>query len=332
MKKTAIILFAAAFMFITACARTEDTNKVTIVMPDGAPSLIFAQMMKEDKTLNGYNMDYQIVAGVQGIQAKINEFDIAVIPLNLGANLYNKGEDIRLVSVNVHGVLYIVGKEGGIETLEDLNTLKGKTVYNIGKGGTPDITFKYILDRAEIPYEETDGESIPGVVALKYVTDGSLILAGLKSGTIDYAILGEPAVTNAVTITDAVIAGDIQQLWKEATGQDDEYSYPQAGIFVKSSFVENNKELLKTIISKVENATEWLKENKDDAITAMKEHNGTLSIINLESINRSNIYTVYANEAKQTVDNYLTILHGINPILIGGSVPALSSNFYYNII
>lgn len=328
MKKTLFVLLAAVVMLFASC---KPKDSVLIVMPDGAPALVFAQMMKEDSAVSGVSVDYEIVAGLQGIQSKINDFDIAVMPLNFGANLYNQGEEIRLISVNIHGVLYIVGTEGSINTLDGLSTLKGQTVYNIGKGGTPDLTFRYMLENQNISYRETEEQPQSDEIALRYVTDGTQILAGLKGGTIDYAIIGEPMVTNAMNQVDGLgIIGDIQLLWKEATDSTAEYAYPQAGIFAKTAFIENNKELLKSILQKTEGGADWIKQNTADAITAMKDNNGTISTLTADSVTRSNIYTMYALSAKEIAANYFEILHALNANSIGGSVP--DDNFYYDIL
>jgi NitT/TauT family transport system substrate-binding protein len=324
MKKFLILLLTLTLLLFTACG-TKKGGDILIVMPDGAPALVFAQMMSETQELDGYKISYEVVAGVQGIQSKIEDFDIAVMPLNLGANLYNQGENLQLLSVNIHGVLYIVGKEGNIGTLSDLSVLKGKVVYNIGKGGTPDITFLYMLDRAGIAYAETDGEIIDAeTVALKYVNDGSVIIAGLLSGTVDYAVIGEPVVTAAVARTSGAVSVicDLQQLWKEATGQEGQYAYPQAGIFAKKSFIENNKAIVKKILEKTEGVSDWLVNNKETAVNAIKNHYGTsINILTDDSIARSNIYTLYTQEARQAIDNYFEILNDKNALSIGGRIP-----------
>jgi NitT/TauT family transport system substrate-binding protein len=323
MKKILILVLTLTLVLFTACGTKK--GNILIVMPDGAPSLVFARMMSETQELDGYNISYEVVAGVQGIQSKIKDFDIAVMPLNLGANLYNQGENLQLLSVNIHGVLYMVGKEGNIGTLSDLSVLKGKVVYNIGKGGTPDITFLYILDRAGIAYEETDGEIVDNeTVALKYVTDGSVIIAGLLSGTVDYAVIGEPVVTAAIARTSGAVSVicDLQQLWKEATGQEGQYAYPQAGIFAKKSFIENNKDIVKKILEKTEGVSAWLVNNKETAVNAIKNHYGTsINVLTDDSISRSNIYTLYTQEAREAIDNYFSVLLDKNAPSIGGRIP-----------
>src|SRR5665647_1156809 len=74
------------------------------------------------------------------------EVDVAAVPSNLAAVLYNKLEgDIVLIGVNTLGVLYIV--ENG-EAVTDISALKGKTIVASGKGGTPEFILNQLLVNA----------------------------------------------------------------------------------------------------------------------------------------------------------------------------------------
>lgn len=65
------------------------------------------------------------------------ELDMACVPANLAAVLYNKTEgEIEVLAVNTLGVLYIV--ENG-ESVHSMADLKGKTIVAAGKGSTPGI-------------------------------------------------------------------------------------------------------------------------------------------------------------------------------------------------
>ena len=56
------------------------------------------------------------------------ELDIAAVPTNLAATLYNKAGSIRLLALNTLGVLHIL--ENG-DTVHSMADLAGKTIYSI---------------------------------------------------------------------------------------------------------------------------------------------------------------------------------------------------------
>ena len=71
------------------------------------------------------------------------ELDMAAIPANLAATLYQKtGGGIEAVAVNTLGVLYIVEKG---DTVQSFGDLKGRTILSTGKGTTPEYVLRYLL-------------------------------------------------------------------------------------------------------------------------------------------------------------------------------------------
>ena len=80
------------------------------------------------------------------------EVDIALIPTNLAATLYQRTEGgVQVLDVNAGNVLYVVSHD---EALTDLEGLKGRTVYMTGKGTSPDWTLQYLLNKAGIAADE----------------------------------------------------------------------------------------------------------------------------------------------------------------------------------
>ena len=76
------------------------------------------------------------------------ELDLACVPANLAAILYNNtGGAVQVAAVNTLGVLYIVAAGDSVQRVEDL---AGRTIYAAGKGATPEYTLSYILSEYNI--------------------------------------------------------------------------------------------------------------------------------------------------------------------------------------
>lgn len=72
------------------------------------------------------------------------ELDIAAVPSNLAAVLYNRTEgQIQMLAANTLGVLYIL--EYGGEEIQSFADLAGHTIYATGKGSTPEYFLRYLL-------------------------------------------------------------------------------------------------------------------------------------------------------------------------------------------
>ena len=140
----------------------SSSDAVRIGVLKGPTAMGMAQLLDED----GY--DFTIAASPDEIVPMVvqDKLDIAAVPANLAATLYQKTDkDVSVLAVNTLGVLYIVENGDSVKSVEDL---KGKTIYASGKGATPeyalnsvlkangidpekDVTVEYKSENAEVP-------------------------------------------------------------------------------------------------------------------------------------------------------------------------------------
>ncbi len=315
----------------TGDGTTPETVTVNVVVPDGSPAIAIAKLVSENPTFAGYDISYTIVEGATQISAAIlnNTANIAIAPLNLGATMYNKGMGVKLVTTNVQGSLYMVGKNmpADAPTAEKLASLKGKVVYNIGQGATPDLTFKYILDHFGIGYVKGD-TAAEGVVTLNYVNTGSELIPLLKQGKAEYGIMGEPAVTKANANAGTSTVFDIQALWQESTGSATA-GFPQAGVFVKESLLTSeHAAFIEWFVTKLQENDEWAPANPDTVSSALTSAGSTsLAGLTSDTITACNLDTVKAVDAKAAVNTYLKVLFDFNKATVGGKMP--DDAFFY---
>ncbi len=313
----------------------DDTAPVNIniCVPDGSPAIAIAKLLKDKPIYEGYNINYEIVTGAEGIGARLasGQATIAIAPTNAGATQYNKANGkYKLLATAVQGALYMVGKEElpGVTIGERLNALKGKTVYNIGQGATPDLTFRFILDHYDIPYEITETESAD-YVALRYVSAGSELIPMLMQGSAKFGIMGEPAVTNANAKAGSSTIFSIQDLWNDVTSTTN--GFPQASVLVNSNIANSEHDaFLNWFLDELKASAEWIKTNANEASTALTEAGSTsLNNLNANMIEKCNISIIKAYDAKSSVRTYLSALHSFNPQTVGGSIP--NEQFFYEI-
>ena len=328
-----ILISALALVMFVGCNNDENPEvvEIKVCVPDGSPAIAIAKLLQDKPTYDGYNITYEIVTGSEGIGARLasGQASIAIAPTNVGATQYNKNNGkYKLAATAVQGALYMVGKgEVTGETVqEQLSSLKGKTVYNIGQGATPDLTFKYILDYYQIPYQSAESEGAD-YINLKYVSAGPELIQLLMKGNAKYGIMGEPAVTNANAKTGSTTLFSIQDLWNGVTNTVG--GFPQASVLVQNNIADGNHDaFLNWFLTKLEESADWTKSNADSAKAALISAGSTsLATLNANIINKCNIDIIRANNAKANVNTYLTALHSFNPQTVGGSVP--NDGFYY---
>lgn len=321
--KKLLLVFMSLVLGFTAlsfgCSSPAPT--VNVVLPDGAPSLALVSLF-DQTDLGGKKVTFEIVPA-DTIAQKVSSgaADVAIIPTNAAANLYNKGIDIKLAATSVQGLLYMVGKTA----ISSFDELKGKVIYSIGQNNTPEFVFKYVLtgggiDAADIVTGETASD---GKITICFKSDGSEILPLLIQNRADYAILGEPVATTAKTKANLVTVLDLQSEWSKLNGS---ASYPQACLVV-SGRLASDKTFVNAFISAAKQNDDWIIDNSSEVLAKLQAKNSLLTVnFTADIIRACNIRTVSAKDAKADVIAYLTVLKDYNAAFIGGKLP--DDNFY----
>lgn len=318
MKKNILKLFAAvavlaltAALVLVGCADTKNDNKLLVIAPDGAPAFAMAQLFSEKPQFDGVEVEYKVVSAneVQNYMTT-GAADIAILPTNMGANLYNKGEDVKLVGATTFGIMYIVSRDESVKSFGDL---EGKTVVSIGQGNVPEFVLRYLLKRNGIKN-----------VTLEFRAEGTDVVSGLVANTIQIGVLGEPAATGAVgklkqlevPVSANVI--DLQTEWKAVTGND---GYPQSALFTRSSVVKNHVNVLSSITEKIGNAEQWITENFEEANSAVLDAGGKTKLPAVGIVKKIRVGFLSAKDVKSEMNEYFGIMGGLEPAFIGWKFP-----------
>ncbi len=325
------VLTATLAVSFSGCSHVDS---VTVYVPDGGPALGMAYLMKEFQEIEGVKIVYApLVKGAGEIATAVSngDADVAILPTNLAAKLYNAGKEIVLVGTNSHGLLYLLSTVASEEGFT-LDALKGEVLHLTGESNTPEAVVRKILDSAGIEYEKSD-TPIAGKVALKFYPDGSGIVPGLVSGSIRFAILGEPAVSNVMQKAAAAnkaqvkIVGDLQAMWMTAT--DTTESYPQTSLIVKKSLLKSDKKLVKKIAKLTIDGSVALLNDATPYLAYLIEEMESTQVpatLKQEGVVRANIDPSFGATAKASIEAYFNILLDFDKELIGGKLP--DKNFY----
>lgn len=333
MKKLLAVLLATFTLFsFVACGGGNDNNdgnqtanKYSVYMPDGAPALAMAKLIKENMQF-GEEVTYNVVAATSIGQTVVSKTaDVAILPITAASKTIGNAQNYVMLGVVTHGNLYVMSAE----EVTSINDLKGKTVGVIGQGQVPDLTFRAILSDAGVGYELVDNEQAPSAekVGIRYFGAASDMLPLMKQGKLLTGLLPEPAATKITTMNANVsMKIDVQQVY----GGD----YPQAVLVVKKSIAEENKDFVKALIDAVtENAT-WVKDNASSAVSAINAvvAEGVTPSLDASAITKTvvencNIYLQLSKDAKTSVNEYLAKVKAISE----NSANVLSDDFFYTV-
>lgn len=245
-----------------------------VAAPKAPPSIPLLKIKEIDLKL------FQDVS-TEGIPSIIRgRGDIYLLPVNVGAKLYNKGAGIKFMGVTSNGLLSLVSSE-----VNQLDHLSGKKLYIGGQGSSPDVVTRKILEdnniAADILYR-----SSPEIAKL------------LMAGKIKNAVLPEPLATMVIEKNNSVKrVSELKDLWPGET-------IPQVGIFVLDTTLQSNPREVEEFLISYRKSLDNI--SGEDVTGAIDKFNLTM---NEEAFQTSlNYMNLTLSMDKESVENYLRVL------------------------
>ena len=320
MKKIwAAVCVAAVLM--TGAALAETDVRVTALKGPTAMGMVELMNEAESGAVNGNAYDFTIASAVDEVSPKLvkGETDIAAVPANLAAVLYNNTEgQVEVLAVNTLGVLYIVESGDSIGSVEDL---RGKTIYASGKGATPEYALNYILTENGIDPEKD--------VTIEWKSEHAECLAALMAEDNAIAMLPQPFVTTAQTKSDNIrVALDLTNEWDKLQVDSDTPSALITGVaVVRTEFAEEHPEAVTAFMEHYKESVNFVNENTSDAAQLIGSYDIVPAAVAEKALPACNIVYITGNEMKNKLSGYLNVLFEQNPKAVGGNVPG--DDFYY---
>jgi len=303
-----VLVMLLLAIWLVPVAAEED---YTVGVLRGPTAIAFAPLLSgESSQVAGRDLVPRIFPSPDVLVARIisGDVDAATIPSNLAAQLYNRGVDIEVVCTFIWGVLYVVGPQGS----DGLSALSNGEVYAPGRGATPDLVLRYLLDR----------QGLSDSVTVRYGFSQVEIAQLLIAGQIDYAVLPEPFVTRVLRGADnRVVVADLQRLWLEETGLEIPQTVlvtvgssgrPAAGApTVPGDLVS----VLTESVYRVNNAPQRALAQVDTLGLGLDEPTA------MDALPRLNLRVETARESRPALEAYFAVLEQFNDQAIGGRLP-----------
>ncbi|MDW0314019.1 MAG: ABC transporter substrate-binding protein [Nitrososphaeraceae archaeon] len=209
-------------------------------------------------------------AGPSAIEALFGgQIDVAYVGPNPAINGYlaSGGQGIRIISgVASGGASFVVRNDSGIESIKDLG---GKKFASPQLGNTQDVALrKYLIDNG---FKTTENG---GNVTVVPITPADILTLMLKM-EIDGAWVPEPWATRLVKEANGKIFVDERELWPP------DGKFVTANIIARTDYLKENPDIIKRLLQAHIDKTEWINENKEQAITTF---NGALKKITGQTI------------------------------------------------
>ena len=246
------------------------------------------------------------------------ESEVTAVPTYVGANLYNRGIDVRMAAVVVWGLLWVLGPEG---TAPDWESLRGQTIMVPYPNDMPDLVFRYLATSNGL----TPGEDFQ----VEYYAQTPEVVARLVAGKGNWAVLSEHAATLAISQAQQndISLGrvlSLQEEWGAATGT--EPRIPQAGIVVPGWLADERPALLGAVLDELEQAVATVNAAQPETVAILSEGTGVPEPVVQDVIPRLNLDVVPGADAREELERFYTELSTLSPDIIGGKLP--DASFY----
>lgn len=332
MKKLLAFLLTLTLVFaLVGCSDTDTTSTpsastdseaytavdMSVAYMTGPTGIGMAKLNADsDAKLTANNYTFTVATAAPDITGKFlkGEINIASVPTNVAANLYNKSNGkVRMLAVNTNGVLSILEKGNTIKSVADL---KGKTIYSTGKGQNPEYILNYILNKNGIN-PATD-------VTINFVSSDDL-KAKLISGEAEIAMAPEPLAT-AVMVQNKQLnrALSINDEWSKVSDTE----LMMGCVIALDSYVEANPKAVEKFLEEYEASIKFATTNIDETATYCEKYGiAPKAAIAKKSIPICNLCYVTGTDMKTNVNGYYSVLFDADPTSIGGKLPA--DDLYY---
>lgn len=339
MKKILLIITLALVSVLGACTKptTDDPiiempKQVSIITPGGAVGLSHAKLIHDKANLfNGVKVEIDITDGAVQLGAAFGSetSDIILAPTNLGVKFYNENQKYKFAGAVTWGNIFIATVSNEAFNLDQL---EGKTIHTFGAGSVPYIVLEHVLAEKNI---HTTLENVGDATSLTqqhWITNPH-----------DFVLVAEPALTVAkqkilslknsdgtpkYAASDIKII-DVQQIYNELLEKEGTIAYPQAGVFIKSSFISSYPSFVKKYLEALRASCDFTKTNAEEAVQYAIDDLGYAQPkpILVTSLPGMNVAFKNASESKADMVTLLEIIKEKSPKMIGEKLP--DEAFYY---
>lgn len=288
----------------------------TVYSLKGPTSMGLVKLLDENE--NGAAKNHytsQMVTGADEVTAALvsGDADIAMLPANAAAVLYQKAGGFQVLAVNTLGVLYVV--ENG-ETVQSVADLAGKTVYLTGKGTTPEYALRYLLA----------ANGIEKNVTLEFKTEAAEVVAAMAENVAAIGVLPQPFAAAAMAQNDTLrLALNLTEEWAAVSDS----SQMVTGVtVVRTEVLEQYPAQVAAFLEEYEASVNYVNENPVQAAEWI-EALGIVAKAQIaeKAIPYCNLVCLTGEAMKTALSGYLKALYGQNPAAVGGALP--DDAFYY---
>lgn len=328
MKKTLrvlsfILIAVMAFSLIACDPKVEATEmKVGVLKgPTGVGAVSLIEKAEKGETEGEYKIDLFETANADALVTNVvnGSVDIAAVPINTAAALYNKTNGgVRVIAANALGVLSIIGSAD----VANITELKGAVIHTVNQGATPEYILRYVLAGNGI-----NPDSDVELVFHAKPDEATVAMMSADDGKVHVTMIPEPATTAMLAKNKdkgLKLLFNMTEEWNKVS----ESKLVQGVLVARKEFVENNADAVALFVKEYAASVAAVNADPASAAPLAVKYIGLPSdAVATKAIPGCNVVCVTGEAMKKDVSDMLKVLFEANPKSVGGKLPA--DDLYY---
>lgn len=300
----------------TTVAPFDNSMLLNVYSLKGPTTMGFVTVLddsEQGKTLLRYESTVCTAADEVTAAIVSGKADIAMLPANAAAALYNKAGGFSVIAINTLGVLYVVENGDTVESVEDL---AGKTICLTGKGTTPEYSLRYLLA----------AYGIEDQVTLEFKSEAQEVIAAMAADVAVIGLLPQPFVTAAMAQNENLrIALDLNSEWDTVSAD----SSLVTGVTVaRTELIEEHPDIIRAFLKDASVGVDEVVSNPERAGQLIADLGIVAKApIAQKAISFCNLVCITDEGMKDMLSGYLQTLYDQNPKAVGEKMP--DDSFYY---
>ena len=316
------LLLTLAVLLLAGCAGgrgSSEPGDVRVAALRGPTALGLLRLMDEHEqggARNNYQFD--LLGSPDEIPPLLarGEIDVAAVPGNLAAVLYNRMEgQVQALAVVTLGVLHVLDMTGEVRSVADL---AGRTIFVPAPGATTEFALNYVLTRNGLT---------PGVdVGIEFRAEPPEIAALLEAGQAEIALLPEPFASTVLARVDGLRhALDLTEEWNRVQP---DYGLIMSVVIARREFIESNPGAVAVFMQEYAESIDFMT-NNIPAGAQLAVDFGLIPDADIaeQALPRTHIVFLTGEEMRRNLMGFYRVLYDEEPASVGGELP--SENFFF---
>ncbi len=261
------------------------------------PSIILSIFCDDERIKNNYDISFEIWENKDQQEEELKNFDIdlCIIPLNLSYKLFKNGSPLKLLCVNIWGILHVMSM-----SFKEIswNDMLGKSIAIPMKGNMPDTIFKVLTNKNNLKIFEN--------CEVKYCDSYQSACEKLVKGEIEFAVLPEPYASD-IELRGANRVLNLQNEWGKSFQS--KPRYPQACSVINNRISEEEYKIFYEVLK-----LSTIKIYEDMHASSLKGEDllGINKEIIYTSFSYCNMETISGTDSLKEINSFFEILENFS--------------------